>query len=92
MAYLVESPKSMFAPLVKKFDGIDVHESPQQGDVQFVFHTYHGFLVFFVQTPHRVSCPPNEARKLLSRLHWFNLSWGVLSQGCLFVPFLSFFN
>ena len=82
----------MFAPLAKRFEGIDAHETPQQGDVQFAFHTYHGFLVFFVQTEHRVSCSPDDARTLLRRLHRFNLTWGMLSYGLAFVPFVSFFN
>jgi hypothetical protein len=83
---------TMFGPLAKAYEGIDVHETAQQGDVQFLFHTYHGFLVFFIQTEHRVSCPPDDARELLRRLNWFNLTWGMLSYGMVFVPFLSFFN
>ena len=82
----------MFGPLAKKYEGIDAHETPTTGDVQFVFHTYHGFLLWVDQTEHRVSCPPDDARTLLRRLHRFNLTWGMLSYGLVFVPFLSFFN
>ena len=45
----------MFGPLARCYEGIAVHGDPMLGDVQFVFHTYHGFLAFFVQTEHRVS-------------------------------------
>lgn len=82
----------MFGPLAKRFEGIELHESPHEGDVQFVFHTYHGFLAFFVQNEHRVSCSPDDARELLSRLHRFNLTWGLWGAGMIFVPFLTFGN
>jgi hypothetical protein len=82
----------MFGPLAKRYAGIEVHAVPVPGDVQFVYHTYHGFLVFFVQTEHRVSCPPESARALLGRFLRFNLTWGMLSYGLVFVPFLAFSN
>jgi hypothetical protein len=72
--------------------GIDAHQRPMEGDVQFVYHTYHGFIAFFIQTEHRVSCPPGQARILLGRFLRFNLTWGMLSYGMIFVPFLAFFN
>lgn len=82
----------MFGPLAKCYEGIAVHAQPMTGDVQFVFHTYHGFLAFFAQTEHRISAPPEEARKLLWRLHRFNLTWGMFAAGAAFVPILSYFN
>ena len=82
----------MFGPLANRYAGIEVHDIPVPGDVQFVYHTYHGFLVFFVQTEHRVSCQPESARMLLRRFLRFNLTWGMLSYGLVFVPFLAFFN
>jgi hypothetical protein len=82
----------MFGPLAKCYDGISVHETAIPGDVQFVFHTYHGFLAFFVQTEHRISAPPEEALQLLWRLHRFNLTWGMFAAGAAFVPILSYFN
>ena len=82
----------MFGPLAKRYAGIEVHDLPVPGDVQFVYHTYHGFLVFFVQTEHRVSCPPEGASTLLGRFLRFNLTWGMFGYGLVFVPFLAFFN
>jgi hypothetical protein len=41
------------------------------------------------QDEHRVSAPIAEAEKLLNRLWRFNLSWGLLSRGFLFIPFLA---
>jgi hypothetical protein len=82
----------MFGPLAQRYAGIEVHDLPIPADVQFVYHTYHGFLIFFVQTEHRVSCAPQSARTLLGRFLRFNLTWGMLSYGLLFVPFLAFSN
>lgn len=65
---------------------------PQHGDVCFVYHTYRGFLVWFVQDEHHVCAPPEDARSLLTRLLRFNLTWGMLSYGLLFVPLLAISN
>ncbi len=82
----------MFGPLEKRYEGIEIHDPPEEGDVQFVFHTYHGFVVVMMQTEHRVSCSPEDARALLSRLNRFNLAWGLLGPGLVYVPFLTFGN
>ena len=82
----------MFGPLAKRYEGIEIHDPPQDGDVQFVFHTYHGFIVVMMQTEHRISCSPDDARELLSRFHRFNLCWGLLGPGLVYVPFLTFGN
>jgi hypothetical protein len=89
-AFVLQS--KMFGPLARQYDGIEVHDQPEPGDVQFVYHTYHGFLVFFIQNEHRVSCSPQNANLLLGRLLRFNLTWGMLSYGLVFVPFVAFFN
>lgn len=61
--------------------------------VEFVFHTYHGFLAFFVQTEHRFRLTPDRARELLWRFHKFNLSWGLLAYGGpLIIPLMSYGN
>ncbi len=84
---------TMFGPLAERYAGIEVHDAPAPGDVPFVYHTYHGLLVFlFVQTPHLVCCPPDSARTLLGRLLRFNLTWGMLSYGLLFCTVLAYFN
>lgn len=79
-------------PLRKRFTGLILHESPEPGDVFVVYHTYRGFLVWFVQDEHRVCAPADHARILLSRLLRFNLTWGMLSYGFLFVPLLAIGN
>ena len=84
--------KFALKPLQKQFVGIDCHDTPQPGDVCFVYHTYRGFLLWFVQDEHRVCAPPDDARLLLNRLLRFNLTWGMLSYGLLFVPLLAIGN
>ncbi len=79
-------------PLQKRFAGLTLHDVRQPGDVCFVYHTYRGFLVWFVQDEHRVCAPAADARVLLGRLVRFNLTWGMLSYGLLFVPFIAIGN
>jgi hypothetical protein len=45
-----------------------------------------------VQDEHRIYAPPADARLLLTRLFRFNLTWGMLSYGLLFVPLLAIGN
>ncbi len=84
--------KFALKPLQKRFAGLDLHESMEPGDVGFVYLTYRGFLVWFVQDEHRVYAPPADARLLLTRLLRFNLTWGMLSYGLLFVPLIAIGN
>ena len=56
------------------------------------YHTYHGFIAWFTQTPHQVALPPDDARKLLGRLLRFNLMWGLVTYGALFIPPLAILN
>lgn len=84
--------KFALRPLQRRYVGIDLHESPQPGDVVFVYHTYRGFLVWFVQDEHRVVTSPTDAKLLLARLLRFNLTWGMLSYGVVFVPFIAIGN
>ena len=78
--------------LARQYDGVEVHEQPEPGDVLLVFHTYHGLLAWVVQQEHRAVLPRDEAVKLLDRLHRFNLGWGLLSYGALYVPFVTYGN
>jgi hypothetical protein len=66
--------------------------TPPEECVEFVFHTYHGFLAFFIQTEHRFRLPPDRARELLWRFHKFNLTWGLLAYGAPLVPLFSYGN
>jgi len=84
--------KFALKPLQKRFMGLNLHDSPQPGDVCFVYHTYRGFLVWFVQDEHRVCTTPDDARTLLTRLLRYNLTWGMLSYGLLFVPLIAVGN
>lgn len=79
-------------PLQRRFEGIEQHSIAQDSDVSFVYHTYRGFLLWFVQTEHRVIAPASDAEKLLGRLLRFNLTWGLLSYGVIFIPFLAIGN
>jgi len=79
-------------PLRRCYDGIKAHESPQPGDAVFVYHTYRGLLLWSTQDEHRVAAPPADAERLLGRLLRFNLIWGMLSYGMLFIPLLAVLN
>jgi hypothetical protein len=79
--------------LARCYDGLGVAPVPRSPrDVRVVFHTYHGSLFEFVQIEHATFLPPDEAREFLRRLNRFNLTWGMLCRGALFVYFLSPLN
>jgi hypothetical protein len=78
--------------LKRQFADLRIHPEPQPGDVILIYHTYHGFLVWFTQTPHQIALPPADACKLLGRLLRFNLLWGLVSPGALFIPLLAILN
>lgn len=78
--------------LQRRYDGLDVHAPPQPGDVVIQFHTYHGCLAWFTQAEHLVALPPDDARVLLGRLLRFNLLWGLVTPGAVFIPVLSLLN
>jgi len=84
--------KFALKPLKRCFDGIDLPDSQRPGDVCVVYHTYRGFLVWFVQDEHFICASPADARLLLKRLLRFNLTWGMLSYGMLFVPLIAISN
>lgn len=79
-------------PLQSCFEGLEVHLAHQPGDVSFVYHTYRGFFLWSTEDEHRIFASPDEATKLLRRLLWFNLTWGMLSHGQIFIPFLALGN
>jgi hypothetical protein len=79
-------------PLQRCFRGIQLKNSPSSGDVTFVYHTYRGFLLWFIQDEHCVCASADDAEKLLKRLLRFNLTWGMLSYGMLFVPLIAYGN
>ena len=79
-------------PLRRCYDGIRLREVAGAGDVRFVYHTYRGLLLWVTQDEHRVAAPAGDAERLLGRLLRFNLTWGLLSYGMLFVPFLAVGN
>lgn len=79
-------------PLERCLEGIALHDAPQPGDVVFTYHTYRGLLLWCTQSEHRVIAPAADAERLLGRLLRFNLTWGLLSYGLLFIPFLAVSN
>jgi hypothetical protein len=76
----------------RALDGLELYDQPSPGLVSVRFHTYYGFLVFFVQTEHRFWASPHDAQEALSRLHRFNLVWGMLAKGAPLIPLVSFGN
>lgn len=79
-------------PLRRRFEGIRLHKSAEPGDVTFTYHTYRGILLWVIQAEHRVIAPAEDARRLLKRLLAYNLTWGMMSRGLLFVPWLAIAN
>lgn len=84
--------KFALGPLRRRFSGLTIHDVPAPGDVSFVYHTYRGLLIWVTQDEHVCYAPPQDAEILLKRLLTFNLTWGMLSYGLLFVPFLAIAN
>jgi hypothetical protein len=90
---LMGGPKKFaMRPLERCFSGLELHDTPQPGDVSCVYHSYRGLFVYFVQTEHQIYAPPSQAKELLKRLLRFNLTWGMLSYGLLFIPFIAIAN
>ena len=92
--YLLTGGLNSFAlrPLQRCFEGIELHEVMKPGDVIFTYHTYRGLLLWTTMNEHRVIAPAPDARKLLRRLLWFNLTWGMLACGMNFIRFLAIGN
>lgn len=92
--YLLMGGLRTFAlrPLERAFSGLTLREAPEPGDVYVVYHTYRGFLLWCMQSEHRFAAPPAEALLVLKRLLRFNLTWGMMSYGLLFVPFFAIGN
>jgi hypothetical protein len=78
--------------LERKFVDLEIHGDPQPGDVILTYHTYHGFIGWIPQTTHHVTLPPDDARTLLARLLRFNLTWGLITYGTLFILPLAILN
>ena len=79
-------------PLKRCYAGIEVHASPEPGDVECVYHTYRGLFLWVTQDEHRFFATAEDAERLLGRLLRFNLTWGLLSYGMFFIPFLAIGN
>jgi hypothetical protein len=77
---------------MRAFDGVAIYDRPSPGLVEVVFHTYSGVVVFVIQFEHRFWARPDDARLVLSRLHRFNLTWGLFAYGLLIIPVFSFGN
>lgn len=78
--------------LERCFEGVSIHDSQQPGDVYVAYHSYRGFLVWFVQQEHQFYATPEDAKQVIAKLLQFNLTWGLLSYGALFIPFLAVGN
>lgn len=80
------------ATIQRLYEEYGADPTPPDRRVEFVFHTYYGFVAFVIQQEHRFSLPPDRARELLWKLHKFNLTWGMLAYGALVIPLLSYGN
>ena len=60
--------------------------------VHVQFHTYSGFFVYTVQTKHDLVIPELIAHAVLKRFHRYNLIYGTIACGAVFVPILSYFE
>lgn len=78
--------------LSRAFEGTTPCSARAPGLVEVVFHTYCGLLAFTHQREHRFWATPEDARRILARLHRFNLTWGLLARGALLIPFFSLGN
>src|SRR5579885_1249443 len=58
---------------------LEVHETPEPGDVALIYRTFHGFQLWMVSVEHRYVLSPADARCLLGRLLQFNLTHGMHS-------------
>lgn len=78
--------------LARRFEGIDIRLAPIPGDVAVRYHTYRGFIIYFICEEFRFFASAPEARKLLGRLLRFNLTWGLPTWGILFIPAAAIIN
>ena len=78
--------------LQRCFDGLHLHEHQAPGDVTITYHSYRGLLAYFVQTEHFLHAPESDARECLNRLLRYNLTWGMLCPGMVFIPILAIGN
>jgi len=80
--------------VVRLYEGFDIRTDgvPRPGDVRLVFHTYSGFLAYVDQQTHNLVLPAEQARQLVTRMHWYNLKHGFFAYGALFIPLFSFFE
>lgn len=79
-------------PLQRCFEGLNLHNSPRSDDVSFIYYTYRGFIFWISQDEHCIYAPPEDARILLKRLLYFNLTWGMFNYGLVFVPLFAVGN
>lgn len=86
--YFLAGGRENFArkPLDMCYRGIEIKQAAGPGDVYFVYHTYRGLLFWATEDEHRVIASRADAEKLLERLLNFNLTWGLLSHGGVFIP------
>ena len=80
------------ASLERIYREVGVSATPSKDDVPVVFHTYYGFIAYFVQKEHNLCLTPEKAELLLRRLHGYNLRWCLFAYGVLVIPILSYFN
>lgn len=79
-------------PLLRCFEGVDRVNRQEKHDVTFTYHTYRGLLIWCIQDQHIVHAPYMDAKMILKRLLIFNLTWGLLSYGLIFIPFVAVGN
>lgn len=92
--YLLTGGLRTFAlkPLERCYEGIHLCPPGDPWGVHLVYHTYRGLVLWITQDEHNIVAPAADAERLLGRLLRFNLTWGMLSFGIVFVPILAIAN
>jgi hypothetical protein len=74
------------------FDNSDISQHNSAGRVEVVFHTYYGLVAFVTQTEYHFWADPEEALRILWKLHKYNCTWGLLAYGAVVIPLISYAN
>lgn len=85
---------SIYAEAERKYNQV-CEQNPllDELEMNFVFYTYSGVLVFFTQSTHKLRLPARHAAILADDLHAYNLRKCLIPYpGILYVPLLSWLN
>jgi hypothetical protein len=78
--------------LKRAYSGLEIQPAKTPGNVRVVYHTYHGFLLWYTETEHMALLSLDDASELLGRLLRFNLTWGLVARGGILIAPLAIYN